>query len=124
MVAHGVVFGVLLLFLGLIHVAPLSATPSSGPVKEAGKGYLRADARPWANVYVDGKLAGTTPIGKPLKLTEGHHVLRFEHDWYIPVDRTIDLEAGTADAAQLVSIDFEAQKVPLKAGKTKPAEAP
>jgi eukaryotic-like serine/threonine-protein kinase len=120
-VAHGVVLGVLLMFLGLIHVAPLSATPTSGPLREAGKGFVRADARPWANVFVDGRPAGTTPLGKPLQLVEGKHVLRFEHDWYAPVERAIDVEAGAADAAVGITVDFEAQHVPLKAGKAKPA---
>jgi predicted Ser/Thr protein kinase len=122
-VAHGVVFVVLMLFLGLIHVAPLNATPRTGPQKEAGKGYVRADARPWARVFVDDKLVDTTPIGKPLKLEEGRHHFRFEHDWYLPVERTIDLESGPAEAAQLISIDFEALKVQMKPGKAKPAEA-
>jgi tRNA A-37 threonylcarbamoyl transferase component Bud32 len=123
-VAHGVVLGVLLLFLTLIHVAPLSATPVSGPTREAGKGYVRADARPWANIFVDGKPMGTTPLGAPLQLVEGKHVIRFEHDWYEPVDRTVDVEAGPVAAAMNVVVDFEAQKVPLKAGKQKPAEPP
>jgi serine/threonine-protein kinase len=123
-VAHGVVFGFLLLFMGLIHVAPLSATPVSGPLREAGKGYVRIDAHPWANILVDGKPMGTTPLGKPLQLTEGRHSIHFEHDWYQGVDRTVDVETGPADAAIAIVVDFEAQKVPLKPGKTKPETAP
>jgi hypothetical protein len=115
---------VLLLFLGLIHVAPLSATPSSGPQIDPGKGYVRADAHPWANVFVDGKPAGTTPLGKPLQLVAGKHVLRFEHDWYVPVERTVDVAAGPPEAAAMVVVDFAAQKIALRPGKTKPAEAP
>ncbi len=122
-VAHAVVFGVLLLFLGLIHVAPLNATPASTALKEAGIGYLHVDAHPWANIFVDGNLAGTTPIGKPLKLTEGHHLIVFQHDWSKPISRKVDIEAGNADAAQTLSIDFEAMHAELQPGKTKPQEA-
>ncbi|HUJ57056.1 MAG TPA: serine/threonine-protein kinase [Kofleriaceae bacterium] len=123
-VAHGITFGVLLLFLGLIHVAPLNATPRTQPllVKDAARGYVRVDARPWARISVDGKDAGTTPIGRPLELPVGHHVVRFEHDWYQPVERAIDVAVGSPDAAPSVSVDFETQKVSLRPGKTKPAE--
>jgi hypothetical protein len=56
----------------------------------------------------------------PLALAEGRHLIRFDHDWYQPVDRTIDVDAGPADAATALAVDFEAQHVPLKPGKTKP----
>jgi serine/threonine-protein kinase len=116
-VAHGITLGVLLLFLGLIHVAPLGATPhSSVIVKEAARGYLRVDAHPWARVFVDGKLAGTTPLGRPLELTEGSHVIKLEHDWYMPVEKTVDV----GDSETSLTIDFEKLKVPLKPGKVKP----
>jgi eukaryotic-like serine/threonine-protein kinase len=124
MVAHGIVFGVLLLFLGLIHVAPLGATPSTPDVliKEARRGYVRVDARPWARIIVDGEPAGTTPLARPLELTEGRHELRFEHDWYEPIDRTIDIREGSADAPQSMVIDFEKLKVPMKPGMTRPED--
>jgi serine/threonine-protein kinase len=115
-VAHGITLGVLLLFLGLIHVAPLGATPrSSVIVKEAARGSLRVDAHPWARVFVDGKLAGVTPLGHPLEVTEGPHVIKLEHDWYMPVEKTVDVGDDSS-----LTIDFEKQKVPLKPGKVKP----
>jgi hypothetical protein len=123
-VAHAITIGVLALFLGLIHVAPLNATPHTQLPKAASHGFVRVDARPWAHVMVDGKLVGTTPLGSPLELTEGKHVLRFEHDWYEPIDRPIEVIAGTADAALPLVIDFEALHAPLKPGKAKPPDAP
>jgi serine/threonine-protein kinase len=123
LVAHGIAFAVLLLFLGLIHVAPLNATPRSQPtiLKETAHGYVRVDAAPWARISVDGKEVGVTPIGKPLELAEGTHVVRFEHDWYQPVERTVDVVPGGADAAPILLVDFEGQHVALRPGKTKPA---
>jgi serine/threonine-protein kinase len=122
-VAHAVTFGVLLLILGLIHVAPLNATPRSQPtiLKEAARGYIRVDAAPWARISVDGKDVGVTPLGKPLELPEGPHVIRFEHDWYAPVERTLAIVPGTADTAPFIDVDFEALHVALKHGKTRPA---
>jgi hypothetical protein len=124
MVAHGVIFGVLALFLGLIHVAPLDATPRRSDVlkREAKRGFVRVDAHPWARVFVDGIEAGVTPMAKPLELREGKHVARFVHDWYQPVERSIEVVAGTAEDAPTISIDFEKLKVPLMPGKTRPVE--
>ena len=53
-----------LLMLGLIHVAPLSATPESAAGRAPGprQGCVRVDAYPWATIFVDGKHAGTTPL--------------------------------------------------------------
>jgi len=123
LVAHAITFGVLLLFLGLIHVAPLSATPhASLTAAQVAHGYLRVDAAPWARISVDGREVGTTPLAAPLELVEGKHALVFEHDWYQPVDREIDIVAGPVDAAPSLRVDFEAMHVALRPGKTKPGE--
>jgi len=121
-VAHGVVFGVLFLFLGLIHVAPLEATPRSDELieREAQRGYLRIDAHPWARVSVDGRPVGVTPMAKPLLLTEGSHSVRFDHDWYVPLVRSVVISPGPEESAQSLSINFEAIKQPLRGGKSVP----
>jgi eukaryotic-like serine/threonine-protein kinase len=124
LVAHGVTLGVLLLFLGLIHVAPLGATPKSPEVqiRERQRGYLHVDAHPWAHVYVDDKLVGTTPLAKPLELSEGSHKIRFEHDWYAPVTKTQEIQPTKIETAPALVVDFEKAST-LKPGKQKP-EAP
>jgi hypothetical protein len=120
-VAHAVTLGMLLLMLGLIHVAPLGATPRSVLSKDQGRGYLKVDAHPWARVFVDGKELGLTPIGKPLEVIEGQHVIKLVHDWYEPYERKIEVVTAPVSAATSINIDFDAMKIPLKAGKTKPA---
>jgi len=121
-VAHGVVFGVLLLFLGLIHVAPVNATPVSKDVltKEAKRGYLKLDAYPWARIFVDGEEVGVTPMTKVIPLREGAHKIRFEHDWYEPVERSIAIAAGSEENAQFLTLNFEAIKARRKPGKPPP----
>jgi eukaryotic-like serine/threonine-protein kinase len=119
-VAHAITALVLALFLGLIHVAPLNATPHTQLAAETAHGFLRVDAHPWARITIDGKPVGTTPIGKPIGLAQGKHVVHFEHDWYAPVDRVVDLAAGSADAAQQLVLDFDASHIPLQPGKAKP----
>jgi serine/threonine-protein kinase len=119
-VAHVITFAMLVLMIGLIHVAPLGATPKTQTViKEQGRGYVRVNALPWARIVVDGKPLGTTPRAEPIELPEGPHVLRFEHDWYAPVTRTITIAPGTAEAATPIVIDFD-KDGHLAAGKTRP----
>jgi serine/threonine-protein kinase len=124
MVAHGIAFGVLALMLGLIHVAPLSATPAYSAVREAGHGYLRIVASPWARIWVDGVLQGETPLGRPITLKEGAHTIRLEHDWYRPVERVVEIAEGIATAPQSLVVDFDAEHVPLAPGKTRPPAPP
>jgi serine/threonine-protein kinase len=120
-VAHAVTLGVLLLMLGLIHVAPLGATPKTTAIvtKESSRGYVRVNALPWARVSVDNAPVGITPLAKPLELSEGTHVIRFENDWYNPVDKSIDVTASSADSTRMVSLDWRKDGT-LKPGKTAP----
>jgi hypothetical protein len=37
----------------------------------------------------------------------GTHVVRFSHDWYQPVEQTVQVTQGVADKAQRVTVDFE-----------------
>src|SRR5262249_33245263 len=72
-VAHVITLGVLILMLGLIHVAPLGATPATAAVREPGRGFLRVNALPWAIIAIDGKPYGTTPLARPIELTHASH---------------------------------------------------
>ena len=127
-IAHVIVVSMLVLLLFFIHVAPLGATPHSPPktsttvvVKESQRGYLRVNAIPWARVAIDGHDVGVTPLAKPIELAEGEHVVRFEHDWYLPVDRKIQIIPGPEDAAVSVVVNFEKQNIKLRDGKTRPS---
>jgi serine/threonine-protein kinase len=124
MIAHGVTLGMLALMLGLIHVAPLGATPHYTPLVDQtiGRGYIRVNAYPWATVSVDGKVVGDTPLSKPIELSDGKHTVRFEHAWYEAVEKTVTVNGGTADSAQRVFVDFVKDKVSLKKGLKLPVE--
>ncbi|HEY4175408.1 MAG TPA: serine/threonine-protein kinase [Kofleriaceae bacterium] len=124
MIAHGVTLAMLALMLGLIHVAPLGATPHTQyvdrPTATIGHGFVRVTAFPWADISVDGKLMGQTPLDKPLELEDGPHTIRFEHPFFEAVDKQITIDGGTADRAQRLGVDFEKDKVPLRPGKKVP----
>ncbi|MBA3538553.1 MAG: serine/threonine protein kinase [Deltaproteobacteria bacterium] len=124
MLAHGITLGVLLLMLGLIHVAPLGATPTTNTVTITQQlAHYKVRAWPWATISMDGKQVAVTPLDKPLRATIGKHLVKFEHDHYVPVEREIDLGANTEDNPMPISIDFEKEKIKLRTGKTLP-EAP
>jgi predicted Ser/Thr protein kinase len=123
LVAHAITLGVLLLMLGLIHVAPLSATPAYAATRDAGHGFLRVQASPWAMVSIDGMRYGETPLARPIELKEGAHTVRLAHDWYQPVDRTVEISEGPATSPTVLNVDFEAERLPLAPGKTRPPNA-
>ena len=60
--------------LGLIHVAPLGATPRTVDVliKERGRGYVRVDAQPWATISSTASDVGVTPIAQADRARRGH----------------------------------------------------
>jgi hypothetical protein len=117
-IAHGIMFGVLVAMLGLIHVAPLGAAGPPAPtitmIQE--KGELRVVAQPWARIQIDGKPAGETPLGAPIDLTIGSHELRLEHDWYQPITKSITIRPGERLE---IAYDFEKDGT-LKQGQTIP----
>jgi serine/threonine-protein kinase len=109
LVAHAVTVGVLALILGLIHVAPLEATPKTPPDQGAvtpGRGFIKVHAVPWATVTIDDATKLETPDARAIDLEVGKHKLRFVHDGFAPIEREVDVVTGTKDAAIHVVIDF------------------
>jgi len=108
LIAHAVTFGVLALILGLIHVAPLQATPhtSTTAVAGPGKGFVRLHAFPWASITIDGVTKGTTPFTGALAVSEGKHRFVFMHPAFGPIERTIDVPENTDATPFTVGVDF------------------
>jgi PEGA domain len=71
------------------------------------RGFIRVHAVPWANVSIDGKPLGSTPLAKPVEVASGTHIVRFTHDWYQPVEQTVQVPIAAADQATRVTVDFE-----------------
>ncbi len=44
-------------------------------VLESNFGMIKVNSQPWAEVFIDGKSYGTTPIAKPISITVGSHSL-------------------------------------------------
>ena len=82
----------------------------------ADYGRLRVVAKPWAEVWVDGELAETTPFAVPLRLLPGAHTLTLKHPQAPADEREILAVAGEE---LVVKKTFD---VPRPAPKEKPAE--
>lgn len=63
-------------------------------------------ARPWAEVHIDGAPVDVTPIGRPIEVTPGRHVVTFRHPNAPDETRTIEIIAG-----QTVLLDVTMQVV-------------
>ncbi|MCP3137947.1 serine/threonine-protein kinase [Pyxidicoccus xibeiensis] len=75
-----------------------SAEGDSKPKAGKGRGELRvvtvhAGRTVWANVSVDGKHHGATPVS--LDLPEGRYSVRVERGGFAPVERAVDVSPGT-----------------------------
>ncbi len=55
---------------------------------------LRILAHPWAEIHIDGQPIDVTPIGRPLEVTPGRHVVQFRHPHAPTQTRTVELIAG------------------------------
>ncbi|UCF64686.1 MAG: PEGA domain-containing protein, partial [bacterium] len=57
-------------------------------------GFLTIEVRPWADVYIDGKLVDSTPLARPIILAEGQHILELRHPAFQKYRQEISILAG------------------------------
>jgi len=67
---------------------------------------------PWADVSLDGRPLGTTPL-KPLPLPPGVHTVRLQHPSYRPLQKRFDVRAGEVFVLE-VDLREEAFPIPAK----------
>ncbi|APR81668.1 serine/threonine protein kinase [Minicystis rosea] len=70
------------------------AEDTLAPAGARDRGYIRVVARPWADVYLDGQIVDTTPIGRPIAVAPGKHFVTFRHPQAPDEQRTIKVTAG------------------------------
>ena len=63
-------------------------------------GYVRIVATPWANVSVDGREVGQTPMGS-VALPAGVHTIRFEHPELGSTERVVRVQSGQTDSVKV-----------------------
>jgi serine/threonine-protein kinase len=84
-----------------------------------GRGYLRVVAHPWADVLIDGELADTTPIGRPLPVAPGKHFVTFRHPQAPEERRSVKVAAGQT---VIVDVTMRIERPIIDAGP--PPDAP
>jgi serine/threonine-protein kinase len=93
---------------------PLPSAPAVAPSPPAtqapGEGQLQLRVKPWAQVSVDGRPVGTTPM-RPLSLSEGPHSIRLEHPDYRPLQRRVTVRSGQTTELE---VDLAWEAVPKK----------
>lgn len=63
-------------------------------VAQKGNGQAHIFSYPWANLFVDGELKGTTPTAVPIPLSEGTHDLSLQREGYETYTDQITVKTG------------------------------
>jgi serine/threonine protein kinase len=66
-----------------------------------GNGQLHIYSYPWANLYVDDQLIGTTPTPSPISLVEGNHKVVLSRDGYKQYEGIVNVENGGISRLQI-----------------------
>jgi serine/threonine protein kinase len=82
----------------IAEVIPPGAVPSG-----RDSANISFTSNPWAKVFVDGRLAGETPLAQPIRLAPGKHSITFSNPSFDPILKSIDVQPGKR---QVVSADF------------------
>jgi eukaryotic-like serine/threonine-protein kinase len=64
-------------------------------------GYVRVIAEPWADVFVDGELAVTTPTAQRLPLAPGVHYLKFVNPFYHEETAKVHVRTGETELVRV-----------------------
>lgn len=80
-------------------VAAVTPPPIPSPTPASEPGQLQIAVRPWAEVVVDGRGMGTTPLDK-ITLEPGPHVVLLRHPAYVELRRTVVVKSG--DTVRLI----------------------
>ncbi len=91
--------------LGAPRSTPTRAT-GSRPTATAEPGLLFVNARPWGELYIDGRLVGNTPRAN-LSLPPGSYRIRVTRDGFVPFERTVVV--GSGDTIRLTDIELAPQ---------------
>jgi predicted Ser/Thr protein kinase len=88
---------------------PVAPPTAPTPAVEAANGTLKLRVVPWAEVSLDGRLVGTTPL-RPLSLPAGDHTVRLQHPSYRPLQKKVTVRAGEVF---VLEVDLAEEAFPL-----------
>lgn len=65
-------------------------------------GYLWVEARPWADVFIDGKLYDSTPLKEAIILSSGQHLIELKHPQFPSHREFVTIKPGDTTNVQAV----------------------
>ncbi len=106
--AQAAILAVTMLFVGLIHLAPVGGKSAPAAVaNEPENGALRVVVYPWGHVSIDGKQVDTTPIVEPLELAPGDHEVTIESPYFETQTRTVTITSDGSEKPIELFFDLE-----------------
>jgi serine/threonine-protein kinase len=103
-------------FMGETNISSVSEEHLNG----SDRGFLRVLARPWAEVFVDGRMVDVTPMAKPIVIPVGRHYVTFKHPNAPDEQREIVVTAGQS---VLVDVTMRIERQAIDAGVDAAADA-
>jgi len=76
-------------------LVPVGRSPRKPKPPSVDSGQLFVYSDPWANIIVDGKQYGRTPLEEPITLPEGKHMIRLYNDFCEPLEDTVEVVPRT-----------------------------
>ncbi|MCB1061240.1 MAG: serine/threonine protein kinase [Calditrichaeota bacterium] len=77
--------------------------PEKTAAAEADSFSLSLDTTPWARITMDGNELGSTPLGAPLRLERGEHILMLRNPAFPPIQAKIELTEDSRVDLQLAA---------------------
>ena len=72
------------------------------PLTPENAGFLRINADPWAQVYVDGKLTTVTPSAERIMVAPGRHFIKLVNPHFEVASREVRIDQGQSIAVDVV----------------------
>jgi serine/threonine-protein kinase len=99
------ILGAMAVLLAFIHASqigspPVMAAPIAPPPPKP-PGFLKVVVEPWADVYIDGRYAETTPFSRALSIQEGDHQLVFKNPFFTEEARKVSIKRGTTSTIKV-----------------------
>ncbi|MBN1127666.1 MAG: serine/threonine protein kinase [Chitinispirillaceae bacterium] len=98
--------GILEIAAGRTHTVPIVLLP-----EKKGKGQLHVYSYPWADLYIDDVLAGTTPTQALLSLGEGEHTVVLKRDGFRPYRESITVKKDEVTRLQITLNRIDAPEI-------------
>jgi PEGA domain len=82
--------------------ASVTIEEGGSPVSLSRAGYVRVIAEPWADVFIDGELAVTTPAAMRIPLQPGKHYVKFVNPFYADQTAEVVVRSGETQLVHAV----------------------